>query len=184
MPAGPPPIVTFLEGIAVRRPRAQHCGALGQALARLHLAGARFPDGRGRTRCPSRAGRPCSTPPRRRPTRVATGLAERTRRELDTPARLADGLPAGIIHADLFTDNVFFIGREVSGLIDFYFACTDALAYDLAICLNAWCFEPDGSFNLTKGQAMIAGYQSVRRLEAARSRPCRSSAAARPCASC
>ena len=77
------------------------------------------------------------------------------------------GLPSGIIHADLFTDNVFFIGRELSGLIDFYFACTDAFAYDLAICLNAWCFEADGSFNLTKGQAMIAGYESVRPLSAA-----------------
>jgi homoserine kinase type II len=69
-----------------------------------------------------------------------------------------------VIHADLFTDNVFFIGPQVSGLIDFYFACTDAYAYDLAICLNAWCFEADGSFNLTKGTAMIAGYQSVRPL--------------------
>ena len=61
---------------------------------------------------------------------------------------------------------MFFIGDEVSGLIDFYFACTDALAYDLAICLNAWCFEPDGSFNLTKGQAMIARLRGVRPLDA------------------
>jgi homoserine kinase type II len=75
------------------------------------------------------------------------------------------GLPTGVIHADLFTDNVFFMGDRVSGLIDFYFACTDALAYDLAVCLNAWCFEADGSFNHTKGQAMIAGYEKVRRLE-------------------
>ena len=99
---------------------------------------------------------------------TVAGLAERTRREL---GHLADlwpaGLPAGVIHADLFTDNVFFIGERLSGLIDFYFACTDALAYDLAICLNAWCFEPDGSFNLTKGQAMIAGYEQVRPLEPA-----------------
>ena len=70
-----------------------------------------------------------------------------------------------MIHADLFTDNVFFIGDRLSGVIDFYFACTDALAYDLAICLNAWCFEADGSFNATKGRALIAGYQSVRPLE-------------------
>ena len=98
---------------------------------------------------------------------VLPGLAERTRREL---ASLQDawprGLPSGIIHADLFTDNVFFIGAEVSGLIDFYFACTDSFAYDVAICLNAWCFEIDASFNLTKGRAMLAGYQSVRRLNA------------------
>ena len=69
-----------------------------------------------------------------------------------------------MLNADLFTDNVFFLGSELSGLIDFYFACTDAFAYDLAICLNAWCFEPDGAFNITKGQALIAGYEAVRRL--------------------
>ena len=76
------------------------------------------------------------------------------------------GLPTGVIHADLFTDNVFFIGDKVSGLIDFYFACTDAFAYDLAICLNSWCFEPDGSYNLTKGKAMLAGYAEKRQLQA------------------
>ena len=74
-------------------------------------------------------------------------------------------LPSGVIHADLFPDNVFFIGERLSGLIDFYFACHDAWAYDLAICLNAWCFEQDGSYNLTKGQAMLAGYQAQRPLQ-------------------
>ena len=67
----------------------------------------------------------------------------------------------------MFPDNVFFIGARLSGLIDFYFACTDAWAYDLAICLNAWCFEQDGSYNMTKGQAMLAGYQSRRPLQPA-----------------
>ena len=70
-----------------------------------------------------------------------------------------------MIHADLFPDNVFFIGAELSGLIDFYFACTDAFAYDIAICLNAWCFEADDSFNVTKGRALLAGYNKVRALE-------------------
>ena len=74
------------------------------------------------------------------------------------------GLPSGVIHADLFPDNVFFLGDELSGLIDFYFACNDLLAYDVAICLNAWCFEKDGSFNLTKGMALLEGYESVRPL--------------------
>jgi len=73
-------------------------------------------------------------------------------------------LPQGVIHADLFPDNVFFLGDKLSGLIDFYFACCDALAYDLAVTLNAWCFESDASFNLTKGRALIAGYQSKRAL--------------------
>ena len=83
-------------------------------------------------------------------------------------AQVADGsLPEGVIHADLFPDNVLFVDNEVSGLIDFYFACSDALAYDLAVTLNAWCFEADGSFNLTKGRALIAGYQAKRQLEPA-----------------
>lgn len=161
----PAVIITFLEGVAVRRPTAQHCRALGTALAELHLAGGDFP--MHRPNALSLGGWvPLFTQAEAQADTVASGLAERTRREL---AFLKEAwprdLPSGIIHADLFTDNVFFIGGEVSGLIDFYFACTDALAYDVAICLNAWCFEPDGSFNLTKGQAMLSGYQAVRRLE-------------------
>ncbi len=69
-----------------------------------------------------------------------------------------------MIHADLFPDNVFFLGDRLSGLIDFYFACNDAFAYDLAVCLNAWCFEADGAFNVSKGMAMIDGYQRLRPL--------------------
>jgi homoserine kinase type II len=161
----PAAIITFLEGVAVRRPSAGHCGALGEALAKLHVAGEDFPMTR-RNALSLDGWPPLFRAAETQADTVAPGLAERTRRELDHLRRTwPDGLPAGIIHADLFTDNVFFIGPDVSGLIDFYFACTDAFAYDLAVCLNAWCFEPDWSFNLTKGQAMIAGYQSVRRLE-------------------
>src|SRR6202034_2012257 len=76
-------------------------------------------------------------------------------------------LPAGVIHADLFNDNVFFLGENLSGLIDFYFACNDALAYDLAICLSAWCFEPDNAFNVPKGRAMISAYGRLRPLSEA-----------------
>ncbi len=92
-------------------------------------------------------------------------------------------LPRGVIHADLFTDNVFFIGDDLSGLIDFYFACTDAFAYDLAVCLNAWCFDAQGHFHRDMATA-IAGYESERPLSRTRSRRCRSCAGARPCASC
>jgi homoserine kinase type II len=74
------------------------------------------------------------------------------------------GLPQGVIHADLFPDNVFFLGDRLSGLIDFYFACTDTLVYDVAICLNAWCFEPDHSYNVTKGRALLASYARTRPL--------------------
>ena len=162
----PAVIITFLEGIAVRRPTAQHCAALGGALAKLHLAGRDFAMQRPNA-LSLEAWAPLFAQAEAQADTVLPGLAERTRREL---ANLQDawprGLPSGIIHADLFTDNVFFIGAEVSGLIDFYFACTDSFAYDVAICLNAWCFEIDASFNLTKGRAMLAGYQSVRRLDA------------------
>jgi homoserine kinase type II len=74
------------------------------------------------------------------------------------------GLPHGVIHADLFPDNALFEGLEVGGVIDFYFASTDALAYDLAVCLNAWCFEQASEFNLTKARALFSGYESVRAL--------------------
>jgi len=76
-------------------------------------------------------------------------------------------LPVGTIHADLFPDNVFFLNGRLSGLIDFYFACTDIFAYDVAICLNAWCFEPDHAWNATKGRALVAGYRAVRPLSEA-----------------
>jgi len=159
-------LVTFLDGISIRRPTARHCRAAGEALATLHEAGRDF----SMTR-PNALALPGWEPLFRAAEadadRVAPGLAERTRRELDALAGTwPDGLPEGVIHADLFTDNVLFLGERVSGLIDFSFASTDALAYDLSICLNAWCFEADGSFNLTKGQAMISGYEGVRRLGA------------------
>jgi homoserine kinase type II len=76
-------------------------------------------------------------------------------------------LPVGHIHADLFPDNVFFLDRRLSGLIDFYFAATDILAYDIAICLNAWCFEADMSFNVTKARALLRAYAAERPLSAA-----------------
>ena len=84
--------------------------------------------------------------------------------ELGGMLYMAGDLPQGVIHADLFPDNVFFLGDRLSGLIDFYFACTDTLAYDVAICLNAWCFEPDHSYNVTKGRALLQAYAAVRPL--------------------
>jgi homoserine kinase type II len=76
-------------------------------------------------------------------------------------------LPQGVIHADLFPDNVFFLGDKLSGLIDFYFACTDTLAYDVAVGLNAWCFESDHSYNVTKGRSLLNAYGKVRALSEA-----------------
>jgi homoserine kinase type II len=102
---------------------------------------------------------------------VEKGLHSDLARELDTlekawPQLMPEAtLPAGVIHADLFPDNVFFLDNRCSGLIDFYFACTDFLAYDLAICMNAWCFEPTGEFNVTKANHLLAHYQTLRKLE-------------------
>ncbi len=169
----PAAICTFLPGVWPRRVRPEHGAPLGEALARLHLAGADFaairPNGLGP---PSWA--PLLDRCRAGGDAVQAGLIA----ELDTAlagilaAWPAPGaLPAGQIHADLFPDNVFFLdaekGPRVSGLIDFYFACTDLLAYDIAVCLNAWCFEPDGSYNVTKAHALLAAYQRLRPLEAA-----------------
>ncbi len=160
----PAAIVTFLDGMGVKRPTAAHCEAVGEALAKLHEAGGDFQMER-RNGLTVDAWRPLFERARDRADTVSPGLASRAAEALDMLEKhWPTDLPRGVVHADLFPDNVFFIGPELSGLIDFYFACTDFLAYDLAICLNCWCFEADASFNLTKGQAMIAGYERVRRL--------------------
>ncbi len=163
----PAAIVTFLDGISVKRPSVAHCRALGTALARLHKGGADF-HGVRKNALSVEGWRPLFEAAAARADSVRQGLARQIEEALTLLERQwPKDLPHGNIHADLFPDNVFFIGEEVSGVIDFYFACTDALSYDLAVCLNAWCFEPDGSFNLTKGQALLSGYRSLRALTSA-----------------
>ncbi|MFD2184718.1 homoserine kinase [Rhodoplanes azumiensis] len=157
-------IVTFLDGMWLRRPGVAHCHALGGALAALHLAGLDFPMER-RNALSVDGWRPLFEAARARADEVTPGLADAVETALATlEGTWPDRLPRGVIHADLFPDNVFFLGDRVSGLIDFYFACTDTLAYDVAICLNAWCFEPDGAYNVTKGRALLDGYGKVRPL--------------------
>ncbi|AWK85451.1 homoserine kinase [Azospirillum thermophilum] len=163
----PAVIVTFLAGMWPRRILPQHCAQLGTALARLHLAVADFTMRRPNAlslggwkelygKCAARADE------------VAPGLRETLETELAAlEAHWPAGLPSGVIHADLFPDNVFFRGEELSGLIDFYFACNDFLVYDVAICINAWCFEIDGSFNATKARLLLASYRKVRPLSRA-----------------
>ncbi len=144
-----------------------HCRQVGEALARLHEAGRDFPIARPNALTVG-DWRPLFDLSRERADEVMPGLAAEIAAELDRlEAEWPADLPAGVIHADLFCDNVFFVGDRLSGLIDFYFACNDFLAYDLAICLNAWCFEPDHAFNATKGRAMIAGYLGARSLSPA-----------------
>ena len=163
----PAAIVTFLDGLWIRRPNVRHCGQVGEALARMHLAGADFQ--LKRKNVLSLAGwPPLFHAAEARANSVAPHLRDACAAELAfLEAGWPTGLPGGVIHADLFNDNVFFLGERLSGLIDFYFACNDAFAYDLAICLSAWCFEPDNAFNVSKGQAMISAYQRVRPLDEA-----------------
>ena len=160
----PAAIVTFLDGMWIRRPSASHCAAVGEALARLHLAGADFPM-RRRNALSVDGWRPLYVACAAGADTVQPGLREAIEKELTLlEGAWPSGLPEGVIHADLFPDNVFFLGEKLSGLIDFYFACTDTLAYDIAICLNAWCFEPDHSYNVTKGRALLQGYVAARPL--------------------
>lgn len=157
-------VTTFLPGVWPRRVRPEHCAPVGQALAGLHRAGADYaplrPNGLG----------PASWAPLLarsggRADEIQAGLHAELTAALDRIAAAWPAqLPRGHIHADLFPDNVFFLDGRLSGLIDFYFAATDLLAYDVAVCLNAWCFEPDYSFNVTRARAMLAAYDRVRPL--------------------
>jgi homoserine kinase type II len=161
----PAAIITFLEGVWPRKPSALHCAGVGQALARMHLAGSGF--AMSRTNALSVSGwRPLFEAASARADEVQPGLRDFIATEL---AFLESGvwpcdLPHGLIHADLFPDNVFFLGEALSGIIDFTFACNDLFAYDVAICLNAWCFEADHSFNVTKARAFLNAYARERKL--------------------
>ena len=161
--AGKPAAITsFLHGMWPRRMTVAHCGPVGEALAGLHLAGLDFKI--RRPNALSVAGwRPLWEGSRRH---IDAALDRELQGEIEFfEANWPKELPAGVIHADLFNDNVFFLNEKLSGLIDFYFACNDLLAYDVAICLNAWCFEIDNSFNATKARALLQGYEMVRKLE-------------------
>jgi len=163
----PAAIVTFLEGMWMRRPAPRHCAAVGEALARLHLAGADF-GGKRRNALSVTDWRPLFEQVAERADSLQHSLRATIENELAHLEKTwPRNLPQGVIHADLFPDNVFFLGDKLSGLIDFYFACTDALAYDVAICLNAWCFEPDHSYNVTKGRNLLASYIATRPLSQA-----------------
>ncbi len=158
----PAALISFLEGMWLRKPEAKHCREVGKALAAMHLAGEGF-DLRRPNALSLEGWKVLWEKSEARADEVENGLKGEIDPEIAFLAANWPGdLPSGVIHADLFQDNVFFLGDELSGLIDFYFACNDLLAYDVSICLNAWCFEKDGSYNVTKGKALLEGYQSVR----------------------
>jgi len=165
----PAAIINFLEGVWPRKPNAAHCAAVGQALAKMHLAGRDFAMSRANALSVS-GWRPLFEQAAPRADEVQRGLRAFIGAELDHLEAVnvwPKHLPQGVIHADLFPDNVFFLGERLSGIIDFTFACNDMLAYDVAICLNAWCFESDYSFNVTKARAFLNAYSRERELSEA-----------------
>jgi homoserine kinase type II len=156
-------IVTFLTGIALRRPDAAHCAAAATALAGLHSSGEGFALSRANALGPN-GWRPLAESIHGADT-IEDGLSAMISNSLEElVAGWPAGLPSGVIHADYFPDNVLFVQNQVGGVIDFYFACNDFYVYDLAIMLNSWCFELDGSYNITKGQAVIQAYRAARSL--------------------
>jgi len=157
-------VTTFLPGVWPRRVRPEHCGPVGEALAALHRAGADYAPERPNALGPQ-SWAPLLARIGGRADEMQAGLSGELSAALNRVVDAwPDQLPRGHIHADLFPDNVFFLDGRLSGLIDFYFAATDLLAYDLAVCLNAWCFEPDYAFNVTRARAMLAAYDRVRPL--------------------
>ncbi|HVZ99196.1 MAG TPA: homoserine kinase [Caulobacterales bacterium] len=160
----PAAIVTFLSGVSPKRPNVAQCRNIGAALARMHRALEGFVQTRANALGPE-GWSPLITPHLSLAETLRPGLAASVQADLsDVRARWPRDLPTGVIHADLFPDNALFVDDRIGGVIDFYFSCTDALAYDLAVCLNAWCFEDRGEYNITKGRALFGGYESVRAL--------------------
>ncbi len=159
----PAAIATFLDGLALSNPTAANCKSLGEGMARMHLAGLKFRGFRANALSVD-AWRPLFSKTGSGVDAVEPGLRDLIENELDfLEQNWPDDLPLGVIHADLFPDNVFFLKDRLSGFIDFYFSCNDMLAYDVAVCINAWCFDVDGLFNPEKAKNLMAGYQGVRK---------------------
>ena len=160
-------IVTFLDGTWSREASLERLAQVGKAAARLHQAAADFRLAR-RNALDLSGWLPLVETALSRADTVESGMAELIETELRfQEANAPSGLPSGIVHADLFPDNVFFVDERFSGVIDFYFSCNDHLAWEIAILLNAWCFDADRDWSTAKGDAVLEGYESVRPLEAA-----------------
>jgi homoserine kinase type II len=159
----PAALVAFLPGRDVTEPAIAHCSAVGTMLARIHLAGKTYP---ARMDNPRGLSWWTEVEPEIAPFLAAEDAAL-LQHEIAFQAHHAFGdLPRGAIHADLFRDNVLFERSRISGVIDFYFACTDAWLYDVAIAVNDWCVQPDGRLDDTRAHALLASYESTRPLQA------------------
>lgn len=159
-------LIEFLPGVSVSLPTAEQARAVGETLARMHLAAADYPAARANAMNLAEWQRLAGECGPAGLAQIDPELAELVARELPLlAAQWPADLPRGIIHADLFPDNVLMLGAAVTGLIDFYFACTDALAYDVAVTHAAWCFDAAGrAFDPAVSAALLAGYDSVRPL--------------------
>jgi homoserine kinase type II len=163
----PAALITFLNGMSRSLPDAAHCAEAGAALANLHLAAQSFPFQRRNALGPG-GWTPLAEQAGLRADDLAEGLSAGIAAELEYLVRAwPKDLPRGVIHADLFPDNVLFLDGDAPGIIDFYFACTDLLAYDLAICINAWCFDAGHRFDPERGAALVGAYNGVRPLSPA-----------------
>jgi len=160
----PAALVAFLPGLPVTTPDVGHCRQAGEGLAWLHLAAQGFA-GRRANDLGHAAWAAMFAPLAGAAEALKRGLARTIEKDLATLAEQwpAD-LPGGIVHADYFPDNVFFEGDRFAGAIDFYFAAEDALAYDIGVALNAWCFDADGAWDGTRARAFVEGYERRRRL--------------------
>jgi homoserine kinase type II len=159
-------LIEFLPGVSVSEPTAAQARAVGAALAQMHVATRDYPAARANTMGLAEWRRLADVCGEAGLRAIDAGLADLVARELALLERdWPRGLPASVIHADLFPDNVLMLDDRVSGLIDFYFACTDITAYDVAVTHAAWCFSGDGrSFDPAISQGLLAGYESVRPL--------------------
>ena len=158
-------VFSFLNGRSYRYPNREKCKALGSSLAKLHLNAEGVKNTRKNALGPASWQSLLDSVSQRAGQIIGNPTQQIVQERLSCIlATWPQGLPRGIIHADLFPNNVLFKGDKLSGVIDFYFACDDILAYDIGICLNSWCFDADGSFNLTKSRSLINGYQSIRPL--------------------
>ncbi len=158
----PAAIVTFLNGMCPRSIKEYHCAQLGATLAQLHLAGSDFAMNRSND-LSINSWRLLLAESISSGDIFEPGLGSELEDEIIfLEKNWPKELPYGVIHADLFPDNVFFRYGKITGLIDFYFACKDMLAYDIAVCLNAWCFDLDGRFDVAKSQRMLTAYTDIR----------------------
>lgn len=159
-------LIEFLPGVSVDRPTPGQARAVGKVLAQMHRAAQTFGGHRGNDLGPDMSAQVLSHCGETALAGIDPALPAMIEVANTVARTWPEGLPQSIIHSDLFPDNVLMLGERVSALIDFYFACNDAMAYDLAVTHAAWSFGGDGStYRAEVGEALLAGYESERKLE-------------------